>query len=125
MRVANASASATASQRDMVQHGDVVAHHSGLSNDDTGRVIDHDAPPHLRARMDVDLHGIRDAALQYHGEGLRHTQKALSKQHLRNLLMSEPWYASSPVIHQVSASGAMVAEPERARVGTKEQIAAC
>ena len=37
-----------------MQHGDVVADHGGLADHDGMGVIEHDAAPHPRARMDVD-----------------------------------------------------------------------
>ena len=63
---------ARAAERDSVQHGDVVAHHRRLADDDAGAVVDEDTLADPGGRMDVDLEQLRYLALQveYYGSNL-------------------------------------------------------
>ena len=40
-------------QRDRLQNGDVIFHHSRFTNHDAGGVIQHDATPDARRRMNI------------------------------------------------------------------------
>ncbi len=53
-----------------MQHGDVVAQHRGLADDDAGAVVEEDPLPDHRRGVDVDLEEFGDPALQIEGHGL-------------------------------------------------------
>ena len=52
-RVAIAFVLASAAQGDRLQNGDIVADHGGLTNDQPGGVVEHDALAHARRRVDI------------------------------------------------------------------------
>jgi len=51
-------------ERDPVQHGHVVFHHRRFADDDSRRVVHHDATPYPRRGMNVHAEKLRHAALQ-------------------------------------------------------------
>ncbi len=55
LRVTIAMILAGAAQRHVVQNGDVILDHSGLADHEPGRVVEEDAAPDRRCRMDVGL----------------------------------------------------------------------
>ena len=70
LRMAVAALGARAAQRHALQHGDVVADHRCLADDDAGAVVDEDALADARGRIDVDLEHLGHAALQVEGQRL-------------------------------------------------------
>ena len=55
-------------QGHLLQDGDVVFHHRGFADDDTGAVVEHDAAPQPRGRVDVDGQQPIAARLQMQGQ---------------------------------------------------------
>jgi len=64
VRMPHALAGAGAAERDVVQHGHVVANNRGLADHHAGRVVDEHAAPDARGRVDVHVQHLGHAALQ-------------------------------------------------------------
>ena len=62
---------AAAAERDVVQHGDVVADDGRLSYYNAGGVVEHHATPDVRPGVDVDMEDLRGSTLEGQRQGLR------------------------------------------------------